>query len=49
MFIITIFYIVIVLLIGFLVMGELIASDSPDGSFCKWWRKNIIKDSEKKS
>lgn len=44
MIVIKITYLIAILLIGIMVLGEFIASNNTNGKFHKWWRKNVIGD-----
>lgn len=44
MYVISIVYLISILLIGIIVLGEFIASTNTNGKFHKWWRKNVIGD-----
>jgi hypothetical protein len=39
---IYIIYIIAIFSMGALVFAEFIASNYPNGKFCKWWRRNVI-------
>jgi len=40
------FFLASTVLIGFLILGEVIASKNPKTKFYKWWRKHVVSDKQ---